>query len=122
MFDYRVAWAQEEVKQYRTLVERMGQPFWDEAFLRISVRNAVDRKEALIRDLWNLEMAKCESVGCSCIDDEKKANAVMPNSGTEERKKDDRAKVDELLAGREAWKEKMDDFEEMLKGQGFGFM
>jgi len=76
----------------------------------------------LIQDLIKLEKARCEEAGCSCIEDEKQTNAVIADSGTEQRNKDDRVKVEELLAGREPWKEKMDEFEEMLKEQNFGFI
>ncbi|KAE9379959.1 hypothetical protein N431DRAFT_361205, partial [Stipitochalara longipes BDJ] len=113
IFDFRVAWAHDEIKRYRNLIEQIGKSSWNEAMRKLSVEDAETRKEKLIQDLMGLERGRCEETGCICIEDEKIENAAVADSGTEKRNRDDRMKVEELLAGREPWKEKMDEFAEM---------
>jgi hypothetical protein len=121
-FDCRVAWTRDEIKRYGSLIERMEEPSWDENMRELSIKEAKERKEKLVQDLMKLERGRCDITGCSCVGDEKTANAAASGSGTEARNRADKLKVEELLAGQEPWKEKMDDFAKMLEEDREDFM
>ena len=110
-----------EIQRYRDVIKKIENKSCNEEDIAAPVKDAKEEKEKLVRELMGLERRKCEVLGCDCIE-ERTQNAAVSGSGTEERNRNDRMKVEELLTGAEPWKERIEKFEKMMKSMGQGFL